>query len=201
MPALETVQAFLKHNAMKPLFAGSLLLCIMSLAAMTLAKCNKDSERPVKHDWPADTANHDEYVNLGLKSRTWWKSANEKNPADPEYGFYTYDEAMEAFGDSLPTIQQFMELKQSCEWEWVSVGFYIVVGPNKNYIILPAAGFRDCSGTLCYERSYGFYWSSTPDGATRAWYMNFYSGDVYMYNYDRCYANSVRLVRNDQNIK
>ncbi len=175
-----------------------LLIFLMAFATLTMSQCVKNDERPssVSGNQDNNGGNTDEYVNLGLKSRTWWKGANEKNPEDPENGFYTYDEAVAAFGDNLPTIQQFMELRQSCEWVWVSVGFYIVVGPNNNYITLPAAGFRDCSGMLCYERSYGFYWSSTPDGATKAWYMNFYSGDVYMYNYDRCYANSVRLVRN-----
>ena len=180
-----------------------LLLSLMAFAALTMPQCVKNEERTssVAGEQANNGGNADEYVNLGLKSRTWWKEANEKNPADPEKGFYTYDEAVAAFGDNLPTIQQFRELRQSCEWVWVSVGLYIVVGPNGNYILLPAAGFRDCSGVLCYERSYGFYWSSTPDGATRAWYMNFYVDDVYMYNYDRCYANSVRLVKNEQIIK
>lgn len=39
------------------------------------------------------------YVDLGLPSKTKWKSQNEK-------GFYTIKEAMSQFGDRLPTKAQ-----------------------------------------------------------------------------------------------
>ena len=32
-------------------------------------------------------------------------------------------------------------------------------------------------------------------GPTKAWYLNFYSNEIYMYNNSRCYENSVRLVK------
>ena len=95
-------------------------------------------------------------------------------------------------------MMQFQELMRSCHWQWISVGFYRVTGPSGRYIILPAAGSRDCNGNYAYNRTYGFYWSSTPDGDTKAWYLNFYSNEILMYNYNRCYANSVRLVKNEQ---
>lgn len=176
-----------------------LLLSMMAFAALTMSHCvkNDESSSSDSPDSIVDTASSDEYVDLGLRSMTLWKNANEKNAADPTNGFYTYDEAITAFGNNLPTREQFMELMRSCEWNWVSVGFYIVVGPNKNYITLPAAGFRDCMGEFSYPSTYGFYWSSTPDGSTKAWYLNFYSNDVYMYRDKRCYANSVRLVKNN----
>ncbi|HJJ45480.1 MAG TPA: hypothetical protein O0Y17_00165 [Methanocorpusculum sp.] len=43
------------------------------------------------------------YVDLGLPSGTLWKDKNESG------GFYTYDEAMKAFGNNLPTMEQFEE--------------------------------------------------------------------------------------------
>ena len=144
---------------------------------MTLAKCNKDSGRPVKHDWPADTAHHEGYVDLGLISMTLWKSNNEINPADTN-NLFTYDEAVALFGNQLPTMMQFQELMRSCHWQWISVGFYRVTGPSGRYIILPAAGSRDCNGNYAYNRTYGFYWSSTPDGDTKAWYLNFYFNET-----------------------
>jgi hypothetical protein len=198
MPALETVQAFPKHNAMKSLLAGTLLLCITSIAAMALTQCDKESGRSAIHEWPADTAHHEGYVDLGLISMTLWKSNNEMNPADTERNLFTYDEAVALFGNQLPTMTQFQELMRSCRWQWVSVGFYKVTGPSGRSIILPAAGSRDCNGDYAYNRTYGFYWSSTPDGAAKAWYLNFHSNEILMYNYSRCYANSVRLVKNEQ---
>lgn len=170
----------------------------MAFTTLTVPQCAKDDSQnsvPNRPNNVGDTIGLDEYVDLGLRSMTMWKRNNEMNVTD---GFFTYDEAIAAFGNNLPTMEQFLELKSSCKWVWFSVGFYKVFGPNKNYIILPAAGFRDCEGEFCYARSYGFYWSSTPDGSTKAWYMNFYSDAVYMYNYNRCYANSVRLVKNEQ---
>lgn len=179
-----------------------LLLSLMSLVALALVQCGKNDEGSGSGgtdntDSIVDTVGTDEYVDLGLISMTMWKSVNEKNEADPKNGFYTYDEAVAAFGDKLPTMAQFDELRRSCKWLWITVG-YKVIGPNNRYIILPASGFRDCNGIPCYNKTYGFYWSSTPDGPTKAWYLNFYSDDVYMYNYNRCYANSVRLVKNVQ---
>ena len=176
-----------------------LLLSMMAIATLTMPQCvkNDESSSSHSHDTIVDTTISDEYVDLGLRSMTLWKKTNEKNAADPINGFYTYDEAIAAFGNNLPTREQFLELVQSCEWNWGVAGYYIVVGPSKKYILLPAEGFRDCMGEFSYPSTYGFYWSSTPDGATKAWYLNFYSNDVYMYKDKRCYANSVRLVQNN----
>lgn len=198
MPALVTVQAFLKHNAMKSLLAGTLLLCLTGLVATTLTQCDKDSGKPVNTDRLTDTVSTDGYIDLGLLSMTLWKSDNEINPADTLNDLFTYDDAVALFGDQLPSMVQFQELMHSCQWQWVSVGFYKVTGPSGRYIILPAAGSRDCNGEYDYDRRYGFYWSSNPDGTDKAWYLNFHSTDRYMYNYNRCYANSVRLVKNEQ---
>jgi len=180
------------------------LLSLMAFAAMTMSQCVKDdgSSADGGHDSIIDTTgSSDEYVDLGLRSMTLWKKTNEKNTADFSNGFYTYDEAVAAFGDDLPTQEQFEELLHSCQWNWVEAGYYIVVGQNKNYIIMPADGFCDCTGGLCYPRTYGFYWSSTPAGSEKAWYLNFYSNGVYMYKDQRCFANSVRLVKKQLNIK
>ena len=172
-----------------------LLLCLMSLAALPMAQCIKEPEDSGSFDTVVDTDDSDEYVDLGLISMTLWKAYNEKNPTDDKYDFYTYDEAVATFRNNLPTMEQFEELMHSCRWVWSSLGIYKVFGPNGNYILMPASGCRDCNGEVAYNRTYGFYWSSTPDGQTRAWYLNFYSNEVYMYNYNRCYANSVRLVK------
>ncbi|MBQ4376349.1 MAG: hypothetical protein II793_01475, partial [Bacteroidales bacterium] len=92
------------------------------------------------------------YVDLGLRSGTWWRNQNE------EGGFYTYEQAMNKFGDNLPSKEQFEELKSACRWTWNGSG-YKVTGPNGNSIVLPAAGYRDCSGCVSYVGSNGNYWS------------------------------------------
>lgn len=211
MPVLETAQAFLKQKAILIPHAGRhkrhcimkklLLISLMILTALTMTHCvNGDDGNggvPNNHN-SVDTVDPDEYVDLGLISMTMWKAANEVKATDSTDGFFTYDEAVATYGNRLPTMEQFYELMHSCEWVWLSIGCYKVFGPNKNYILLPADGFRDCMGAPFYARSYGFYWSSTPNGPEKAWYLNFYSDDIYMYNYSRCYANSVRLVKNVQ---
>ena len=134
------------------------------------------------------------YVDLGLSSGTKWKTANEENAADAEYDFYTYDEAIAAFGDKLPTKEQWEELKGECQWTWTDSG-YEVTGPNGNSISLPAAGWRNCNGSVNYVGYYGYYWSSTPKESEYAWNLNFNSGGRLVGNYFRCFGLSVRLVQ------
>ncbi len=174
-----------------------LILCLLGLASLSLVQCTKNNEAPDNGNTntQVDTVGDNDYVDLGLISMTLWKATNEKNPADEKHGFYTYEEAVAKFGKNLPTKEQFEELKNSCSWVWNSLGIYKVFGPNGNYILLPASGCRDCNGEVAYNRTYGFYWSSTPDSPTKAWYLNFYSNEIYMYNNSRCYENSVRLVK------
>lgn len=128
------------------------------------------------------------WVDLGLPSGTLWKDKNEDG------GFYTYDRAMAKFGSSLPTKEQLEELKNSCRWTWTGNG-YRVEGPSGESITLPAAGFRDCDGSVDGVGSAGIYWSSTPRGSEVAWYLHFWAGKVIMSSHFRCYGLSVRLVR------
>lgn len=128
------------------------------------------------------------WVDLGLPSGTRWKDKNE------EGGFYTYEQAVNRFGDKLPTKEQFEELKNKCSWSWTGSG-YKVTGPNGNSISLPAAGWRDCNGSVSNVGSYGYYWSSTPSDSEDAWSLDFGSGSVDVYSSSRCDGQSVRLVQ------
>ena len=134
-----------------------------------------------------------QYVDLGLPSGTKWKSTNETGGNN---GLYTYDEAIKAFGNKLPTLDQFDELIDNCKWEWTGKD-YKVTGPNGNSIVLPAAGYRDCDGDgdVYLVGDYGRYWSSTPGDSEDAWGPLFGSGGVLMANYRRCSGQSVRLVQ------
>lgn len=128
------------------------------------------------------------YVDLGLPSGTLWKAENEN------CGLITYDQAIDRFGYRLPTKEQLEEIKKTCTWEWTGNGNK-VVGPSGESIFLPAAGYRFCEGSLYGVGSYGYYWSSTPNGSEDAWGLFFGSGGVDMYDSGRCRGLSVRLVK------
>lgn len=127
------------------------------------------------------------YVDLGLSSGTKWKSANEK-------GMYSYGHAMICFGKCLPSQEQWMELRNECEWKWTGMG-YKVTGSNGKSIILPAVGYQDCNGTIDYVGSGGSYWSSTPKDSDDAWCLYFVSNEVGMTFGRLCGGLSVRLVQ------
>jgi len=130
------------------------------------------------------------YVDLGLPSGTLWKVNNEDD------GFYTYNQAISKFGDKLPTMEQLVELKKSCQWTWTGRG-YKVVGPNGQSIYLPAAGYRDCRWNENSPGYRGYYWSSTTFAdAGRNLYFN--SGEVHMDFNDRCCGIPVRLVKDTE---
>lgn len=131
------------------------------------------------------------YIDLGLPSGTLWAESNED-------GFYTFNEAVEKYGDSLPTPEQLEELKDLCKWEW-NGGGYKVTGPNGNAIVLPAAGLRSCDGYVNYIDFLGYYWSSTPMGLSYAWRLGFDSSSVYVYNGLQSNGASVRLVKSKKN--
>ena len=134
------------------------------------------------------------YVDLGLS--VYWKASNEWNSSD-DHGFYTYDEAKSRFGSKLPTEAQYQELLNKCTWKWNGNG-YKVTGPNGQSITLPAAGTRFCGDgevKVSDVGSYGYYWSSTPNGSGSAWGLYFGSGRHNMSDYGLCRCQSVRLVQ------
>ncbi len=138
---------------------------------------------------------NDVWVDLGLPSGTKWKNENEVNAADTVYNFYTYNEAVAAFGNDLPTNVQLQELKDVCQWTWIGGG-YRATGPNDNSIVLPAAGYRNCDGSVNDVGAYGDYWSSKPYGTDYAIDLYFYSGVVGIGSLSRrCSGRSVRLVK------
>ena len=111
---------------------------------------------------------HSSYVDLGLPSGTQWKIINEGE-------LLTYDEAINRYGDKMPTREQFEELLDYCEEEWTGKGMKLT-GPNGKFIILQATGNYDCSGK--YQNKYNMdYWSRTQykDGTAYAifyWYRD-----------------------------
>ena len=154
------------------------------------------TEEPVKEVAEEAPATPAGYVDLGLS--VYWKDGNECNPSD-DHGFYTYDDAMRSFGSTLPTMEQWEELRTKCTWTWMGDS-YRVTGPNGNSIFLPAAGFRNCEGYVFDVGTYGNYWSSTThsgsvDAWGRSWSLYFHSSGGSMGGIYRCSGLSVRLVQ------
>lgn len=180
---------------MKKLYLLS-LLCLLVLAVCLLIGCDKETNCNCECECGGGISMG--YVDLGLPSGTKWKNMNETN-ADDDYDFYTYDEAVRTFGDSLPNYKQFRELLTYCTWTWQDNGYdngYKVTGPNGNYIFLPALGYRLCDTTVHAVKVNGIYWSSTIYDTDCGWSLTFYS-EYHTISYDRCCSGfSVRLVQN-----
>ena len=94
------------------------------------------------------------YVDLGLPSGTWWKNENEGGRSVR----YTLYDAVNRFGNKLPSKKQFQELIDYCTWVWVGVG-YNVYGPNGKFIYLPAAGYGSKPSKAYGENKTGAYWA------------------------------------------
>ena len=131
----------------------------------------------------------DVYVDLGLPSGTLWKANNEKSI------YYTYNEAASQFGDNLPTLAHFEELKTFCTWTWTNKG-YLVKGSNGNSIILYATGSRTCEGEVNSVGKGAGYWTSTVINSEEANAIIFYENvGVFLLEQYRCVGSAVRLIK------
>ena len=165
-----------QQTSMKKVFLFS-MMSLMALAFCALVGFTKD-----------------EYVDLGLPSGTKWKTMNEVKGAGAKYNLFTYTEAMERFGNSLPTKEQYEELIAECKWSWTGSGC-VVTGPNGNSITLPADGFLECEGYVSSVGNNGVYWSSTSDDSGFAYFSTFDSSSKEIYSNNPCFGHSVRLVK------
>lgn len=122
-----------------------------------------------------------EYIDLGLPSGTLWKASNEPD-------FYTYDEALQKFGSQLPTIHQFRELVNYCQFNWVEqvedknynyitedkdilIPIHLeFIGPSGNKIFLPADGALEGEENPVWD-DMGLYWTSASVNNQKAVYM------------------------------
>ncbi len=101
----------------------------------------------------------------------------------------------------MPTDAEFSALINNCTTTWITtngISGRLVTGKGayaNRSIFLPAAGVGG-DLRLYYPGSYGYYWSSTPDGSDYAWYLHFDSGYFERYSFGyRENGQSVRPVR------
>lgn len=199
---IENGSTFCEHcgtrvkKSKKGLWITLLIVFVLIAGVVLLFTQNKQStvyEFPQnKQSTVCDTVCFTSYVDLGLPSGTLWKELNEGG----DYAYYTFDEAINKFGNKLPTKQQLEELISKCTWRWIGNG-YKVIGPNGNSIILPAAGSRDYdSDNVSHVGTNANYWSSTLYSSNSAWDLLLCAtyGASMGYNY-RDFGFSVRLVR------
>lgn len=95
------------------------------------------------------------YVDLGLPSGTYWRDIDE------EGGECDYDEAVEKYGSSLPSQEQWEELMRLCTWAWTSYNRILITGVNGNTIYLYAKGYYNPLTESQEFKDMCCYWSST----------------------------------------
>ena len=114
----------------------------------------------------------------------------------------TDDTAINLWGNNwrMPTKAELEALLTNCDVEWTTVGgvngrkFTGKVAPyTSNSVFLPAGGY--CSrGNVDDQGGFGNYWSSTPNGSSLAYFLDFSSGYQFVDDYDRGLGYSVRAV-------
>lgn len=169
--------------------------------ALALSSCKKDETNNNGNnngntENPGGGGSNAVYVDLGLPSGTKWKSANEIGNGT---GYYSFDEAVSTFGNSVPTKEQWQELKAYCTWEFQNNWSFKVVSANGNFIYLPAAGEQYENEGHTYNfgiGAVGSYWSSTFFDSDDAWSLYFNGEDqLWIQKYPRYIELSVRLVQ------
>ena len=137
------------------------------------ARCN------VGANTPGEYGDYYAWGETATKSKYTEKNSKTYGKAIGDIGGTSRDVAQEKWGGTwrLPTKAEFDELLDKCTWTWTTWGGYSgykVTGKNGNSIFLPAAGSHDGT-SLGGTGSYGYYWSSTPDGSnTRSAYHLFF---------------------------
>lgn len=112
-----------------------------------------------------------------------------------------HDTARENWGGTwrMPTIAEFEELCEKCEWTWTSQGghngYLVTSKTNGNSIFLPAAGSRYSTDTEDVGVS-GHYWSSTLSSSFSylACFLGFHNSRHDTTGDFRCFGLSVRPV-------
>lgn len=114
------------------------------------------------------------WVDLGLPSGRLWADENE---AFNKKKHINFNDAIETFGDMLPSKDAWKELFDQCirEWDEDRIGC-VLTGPNGNTLFLPADGYKDFLRDVNRYIGGGFYWSSSPSGADDARLVSFNSG-------------------------
>ena len=130
------------------------------------ATCNVGANKPEEYGdffaW-GETEPKEVYFDYNYKwvNFSKYNSTDGKMELDPED-----DAAYVNMGTSwrTPSAEQISELVNNCTWRWTQkngVNGYLVTGPNRNTMFLPAAGICVDDNPLEDAGSYGCYWTRT----------------------------------------
>lgn len=112
------------------------------------------------------------FVDLGLPSGRLW--ATENAP-----GHYTFDEAINTFGELLPKATAVVELIEESTIDWNDEKKGVdIIGPNGNSIFLPATGYTWGSSGVEGKDEEGNYWTRMRCDENYARYLDFDSGGL-----------------------
>lgn len=125
------------------------------------------------------------YIDLGLPSETIWKKQSER-------GLYTFKDALQKYGQCIPSKDMYHELLNKCEWTWEENG-YKVTGPNGNSIKLLAQGYQSGSQILD-ENGCGHYWTNKLQTDTYAYALEFSPNNIEIREHFISYARAVHLI-------
>lgn len=122
------------------------------------------------------------FIDLGLPSGRLWAT---ENAVIDGKTYFNFDEAVEAFGDMLPSLEAWIELHCQCKFIWdIYRQGWVLTGPNGNTLFLPADGYRRWNG-------------HTYDGANKYWSSTSNVGGAWNVSFDRFHFNptgsSIRL--------
>jgi len=116
------------------------------------------------------------------------------------------DAAVQNWGNGwrMPTKQEFEELRNDCEWEWVNganANYYKVTGPNGKSILLPACGcIKDTKRIMFMEN--GCLWSSSVSVKIpeHGYELTQYATGFWIGSADRFYGEPIRPVISPQDV-
>ncbi|GHV36405.1 hypothetical protein FACS1894178_7570 [Bacteroidia bacterium] len=128
-----------------------------------------------------------------------WAEKNVGAFSKEDYGSYlTYEEAKFVCpsGWRLPTKEELDALvSKGSTWTTMNGKNGRKFGSSDNFIFMPAAGYRRYGdGSLDGVGTYGYGWSSTPNGSEGAYLLGFDSSNASTGNSNRKYGQSVRCV-------
>lgn len=103
----------------------------------------------------------------------------------------------------MPTKDEVNELVEYCDWNWTTLnnvnGYMVTSKTNKNFIFLPATGYRERQNSFINKGYGGYYWSNSlaiwqyNDESAVCLYFN--SENTHTNNFDRRYSLAIRAVR------
>ncbi len=137
-------------------------------------------------------------------------SSLKKYNSSPDYGIvdnktqleYCDDVARVRLGGlwRMPTIDEFIELKNNCTWQWIRIydteGYKVtsnISGYTDKWIFIPVAGFR-WKKDIRESSLFAAYWSSTIYGNWSGRGLYFNSNDIEIDDRERCFGQTIRPV-------